>query len=67
MGFTPPLIKKRLNIYQRGYLKRIMKALLYKKTRQVPSPEALRIQDAEICASGLQEEASITIILITEL
>lgn len=67
MGFTPPLIKKRLNIYQHGHLKRIMKALLYKKTRQVLSPAALRTRDAEICASGLQKVASITIILITEL
>lgn len=49
-----------------------MKALLYKKKKKTThasgtEPTALRTGDAEICASGLQEEAPITIILITEL
>lgn len=29
MGFTPTLIKKLLNIYQNGYLGRIIKAIVY--------------------------------------
>lgn len=29
MSFTPTLIKKLLNIYQSGYLERIIKAMVY--------------------------------------
>lgn len=29
MGFTPTLIKKLLNIYQNGYLERVIKAMVY--------------------------------------
>lgn len=52
--FTLPLIKKRLNIYQHGYLKRIMKALLYKNASgtEPNGPGNPRCWNMGLCFAG---------------